>query len=58
MLDYYGFFHNLLMGGCKACRPIKQALLDAGPFSAVNLAQPEDEKFYEVLPRVVGVLTK
>lgn len=57
-VDYYGFFHGLIMGGCKVCRPTAKSILAAGPFSEINIAQPEGEPPYMVFPRIIGVLTK
>lgn len=32
--------------------------MKAGPWSSVDLAQPPDEPAYQMLPHILGVLTK
>lgn len=48
----------MVMGGCQICRPTLKNILAAGPFSEVNVAQPEGETAYEVIPWVMGMLKK
>ncbi|TQV95012.1 Methyltransferase type 11 [Cordyceps javanica] len=55
---YVGFFHGMVMGGCTLCRSTLQNILAAGQFSEVNVAQPEGEDGFEVIPWVMGVLKK
>ncbi|EGX95597.1 Methyltransferase type 11 [Cordyceps militaris CM01] len=55
---YVGFFHGLVMGGCQLRRSTLPNILSAGPFSEVNVGHPEDETDYDVIPWVMGVLTK
>ncbi len=48
----------MVMGGCQLRRSTLQNILAAGPFSEVNVGQPEDDTAYEVIPWVMGVLKK
>ncbi|PHH86055.1 hypothetical protein CDD83_10823 [Cordyceps sp. RAO-2017] len=46
------------IGSCRICRPTGKRLRDAGPWQAVDLTQPPDEPPYQVLPHILGTLTK
>jgi hypothetical protein len=46
------------LGGCSITRDTEKWLRDAGPWSKVDLKQPELEPSYQVIPHVMGVLTK
>ncbi|AEO63609.1 uncharacterized protein THITE_2109111 [Thermothielavioides terrestris NRRL 8126] len=58
----YQAFLNLLwphfIGGCEMGRDTAKWLREAGPWSEVDLAPPEDDQWYHTLPHVIGVLTK
>ena len=46
------------LGGCSITRDTGKWLKEAGPWSKVDLKQPEDETPYDMVPHVMGVLTK
>lgn len=46
------------LGGCSLTKDTEKMLKQAGPWSKVNLAQPETEPTYAVLPHIKGVLVK
>ncbi|KAJ4396431.1 hypothetical protein N0V93_000650 [Gnomoniopsis smithogilvyi] len=58
----YQAFVNLfwphVLGGCELCRNTPKTLVEAGPWSKIDLAQPEGEPWYHPLPHILGTLTK
>lgn len=52
------FVWPYFLGGCSITRDSEKWLREAGPWSVVDLSQPEGEYSYMVLPHVAGVLTK
>ncbi|CAN8105632.1 unnamed protein product [Discula destructiva] len=58
----YQAFINLfwphMIGGCELCRNTSKTLLEAGPWSDIDLAQPKGEPWYHPLPHIIGTLTK
>ncbi len=46
------------LGGCEITRDSGKWLKEVGPWTKVDLRQPEDEIKYQVLPHLMGVLTK
>ncbi|KAF7540742.1 hypothetical protein G7054_g1116 [Neopestalotiopsis clavispora] len=64
-----GFWHSLyqrvlsypwsfFIGSCQICRDTESALRLAGPWKEFDIAQPPTEGPYDVLPHIVGTLTK
>ncbi|KPM35051.1 hypothetical protein AK830_g11523 [Neonectria ditissima] len=58
----YQRFINLawsnVMGSCRICRATGKTLREAGPWEKIDLAQPSDEPAYQMVPHVLGTLTK
>ncbi len=46
------------LGGCSITRDTGKWLKEAGSWTRVDFKQPEDEEPYEVLPHILGSLTK
>lgn len=46
------------LGGCSITRDTEKWLRAAGPWRKVDLKQPELEPSYQIIPHVMGVLTK
>ena len=46
------------LGGCSITRDTEKWLRAAGTWSKVDLKQPELEPSYQVIPHVMGVLTR
>jgi len=46
------------LGGCSIRRDTDTYLREAGDWSKIDLKHPEDEKYYSVLPHIMGFLTK
>ena len=46
------------IGGCSITRDTVRWLKEAGNWSKVDLVQPEDEPPYQIIPHIMGVLTK
>ncbi|KAH6652975.1 methyltransferase [Truncatella angustata] len=51
------FWPNFL-GGCQLCRPTEQWLREVGPWAKIDVGQPVDEPWYQVVPHMLGVYTK
>ncbi|KAJ4403193.1 hypothetical protein N0V82_010693 [Gnomoniopsis sp. IMI 355080] len=51
-------FWPRFIGGCELCRNTPKTLIEAGPWSKIDLAQPEGEPWYHPLPHILGTLTK
>ncbi|KYK60496.1 phospholipid methyltransferase [Drechmeria coniospora] len=49
---------RLFLGSCRICRDTKTSLVTAGPWRKVDLTHLPSEPPYEVLPHVLGTLTK
>lgn len=49
---------GFVMGGCCLTRDTTQFLLNAGPWSNIDIARPTTEPWYHVVPHVYGVFTK
>lgn len=47
-----------ILGGCQLCRNTPKTLVEAGPWTKVDLAEPEGEPWYHPLPHILGTLTK
>lgn len=47
-----------VMGSCRICRATGRTLREVGPWDKIDLAQPPDEPRFEVLPHILGTLTK
>ncbi|KAI3535900.1 hypothetical protein CABS03_07248 [Colletotrichum abscissum] len=56
--QFTNIFWGHMMGSCQLCRATGQTLRQVGSWSEVDLAQPPDESSSDVIPHVVGVLTK
>ncbi|KAJ3519670.1 hypothetical protein NM208_g14029 [Fusarium decemcellulare] len=46
------------MGSCRICRNTGKTLIEAGPWEKIDLAHPDDEARFALLPHVLGTLTK
>ncbi|KAE9378372.1 S-adenosyl-L-methionine-dependent methyltransferase [Stipitochalara longipes BDJ] len=55
---YVDLFWPHFIGGCSITRDTARWLKEAGSWSKVDLKQPDDEPTYQILPHVMGVLTK
>ncbi|KAI1013374.1 hypothetical protein LB503_001628 [Fusarium chuoi] len=53
-----GLVWSQVMGSCRICRSTGKSLREAGPWEKIDLAQPEGEARFGILPHVVGTLTK
>ncbi|KAF9974979.1 hypothetical protein BGZ73_001508 [Actinomortierella ambigua] len=51
-------FWTALMGSCEMCRETEKSLMAAGVWQQVDLAAPEGDSPYAVLPRLYGTLQK
>lgn len=49
---------RFVMGGCRICRPSGRNVVNAGRWDRVDLAYPEDESKYVLLPTQIGILRK
>ncbi|ROV94514.1 hypothetical protein VMCG_08174 [Cytospora schulzeri] len=47
-----------LLGGCQLCRNTPKMLREAGPWTNIDLGQPDSEPWYHPLPHILGTLTK
>ncbi|KAL2875644.1 hypothetical protein SGCOL_009105 [Colletotrichum sp. CLE4] len=55
---FTNIFWEHMMGSCQLCRSTGQTLQSVGSWSEVDLAQPAGESSSDVIPHIVGVLTK
>ncbi|OHF03884.1 hypothetical protein CORC01_00746 [Colletotrichum orchidophilum] len=55
---FTNIFWKHIMGSCQLCRSTGQTLQQVGSWSDVDLAQPADESSSDVIPHIIGVLTK
>lgn len=55
---FVNLFWPHMLGGCQLCRNTPKTLIEAGPWSKIDLAQPEAEPWYHPLPHTLGTLTK
>lgn len=46
------------LGGCSITRDTGNWLNEVGPWSKVDLKQPESEPAYQVVPNIMGILQK
>ncbi|KAF5540911.1 phospholipid methyltransferase [Fusarium mexicanum] len=53
-----GLVWSQVMGSCRICRSTGKSLREAGPWEKIDLAQPEGEARFGILPHIVGTLTK
>ncbi|KIL96518.1 hypothetical protein FAVG1_01262 [Fusarium avenaceum] len=53
-----GLVWSQVMGSCRICRSTGRALREAGPWEKIDLAQPDGEARFAILPHVLGTLTK
>ncbi|PSR98967.1 S-adenosyl-L-methionine-dependent methyltransferase [Coniella lustricola] len=62
LMRYYQAFVNIFwptaIGGCELCRNTGKSLMEAGPWSKIDLVQMDGEPTCKVLPHVYGTLTK
>jgi SAM-dependent methyltransferase len=58
MIGFVNIFWPRCLNGCQLCRNTKQTLLDAGPWSRVDLTRHPEDPWHAVVPHVVGVLQK
>ncbi|KAK6064798.1 methyltransferase domain-containing protein [Seiridium cupressi] len=58
----YQAFVNLFwphfLGGCQLCRPTELWMKEAGPWEKIDVGQPSDEQWHQVVPHILGVYTK
>ncbi|KUI61741.1 Methyltransferase-like protein 7B [Cytospora mali] len=61
-MKVYQRFLNIIwphfLGGCQLCRNTPKMLREAGPWTKIDLGQPESEPWYHPLPHILGTLTK
>ncbi|TEA18772.1 Methyltransferase-like protein 7B [Colletotrichum sidae] len=55
---FTNMFWEHAMGSCHLCRRTEQTLRNVGKWEEVDLAQPAEETTSQVIPHIVGVLTK
>ncbi|KAF4445723.1 phospholipid methyltransferase [Fusarium austroafricanum] len=53
-----GLVWSQVMGSCRICRSTGKSLREAGPWKKIDLASPEGEARFGILPHVLGTLTK
>ncbi|KAF4981608.1 hypothetical protein FZEAL_2620 [Fusarium zealandicum] len=62
LLRLYQWLTNIVwsqvMGSCRLCRATGKTLTEAGPWEKIDIAQPEGEPRFELLPHVLGTFTK
>ncbi|KAI9900835.1 hypothetical protein N3K66_005097 [Trichothecium roseum] len=58
LAGFVNIFWSFFLGGCLLCRDTKKTLREAGPWSEIDLAQPPTEAAYQVVPHILGTLTK
>ncbi|CAM1500810.1 Fc.00g099720.m01.CDS01 [Cosmosporella sp. VM-42] len=62
LLHVYQKLTNIIwphfIGGCELCRATGNTLREVGPWEKIDLETPPDTSPYEVLPHVIGTLTK
>ncbi|WAO89758.1 Hypothetical protein NCS54_00715900 [Fusarium falciforme] len=62
LLRAYQWLTNIVwsqvMGSCRMCRATGKTLREAGPWEKIDLAPPVGEPRFELLPHVLGTLTK
>jgi hypothetical protein len=58
VLAFVDLFWPHFIGGCSITRDTVRWLKEAGSWSKVDLVQPEDEPPYQIIPHIMGVLTK
>jgi len=49
---------SFFLGSCRLCKSTGTSLRNAGTWSEVSIAQPPDEPPYQMLPHILGTLTK
>ncbi|KAF6817942.1 methyltransferase domain-containing protein [Colletotrichum sojae] len=47
-----------VLNGCQLCRDTGKTLRSAGPWGNIDLAQPPAEPWFQIVPHIVGTLTK
>lgn len=57
-VGFVNLFWPHTMGGCQLCRDTPKMLREAGPWTEIDLGQPESEPWYHPLPHILGTLTK
>ncbi|TDZ71676.1 Methyltransferase-like protein 7B [Colletotrichum trifolii] len=55
---FVNLFWPRALNGCQLCRNTGQTLQSAGPWSKVDMAQPPEEPWCQVVPHIFGTLTK
>ncbi|KAI3396913.1 hypothetical protein diail_11526 [Diaporthe ilicicola] len=55
---FVNIFWPRVIGGCQLCRNTPKMLREAGPWTKIDLEQPDGEPWYHPLPHILGVLTK
>lgn len=58
MLGFVNLFWPQFLGGCQLCRPTGEYLREAGEWQSADIAKPWDSEWHNVVPHVIGVLTK
>ncbi|RBR20952.1 uncharacterized protein FIESC28_05104 [Fusarium coffeatum] len=53
-----GLVWSQVMGSCRICRSTGKSLREAGPWEKIDLAQPVGEARFNLLPHILGTLTK
>ncbi|KAH7117398.1 S-adenosyl-L-methionine-dependent methyltransferase [Dactylonectria macrodidyma] len=55
---FTNIFWPHFLGGCQLCRRTGETLLNVGSWSDVNLAPLDGETSWDIIPHVIGTLTK
>ncbi|KXJ90954.1 methyltransferase [Microdochium bolleyi] len=55
---FVNLFWPQFLGGCQLCRPTGTYLREAGAWQSADIAVPFDAQWHNVVPHVIGVLTK
>ncbi|KAH7025950.1 methyltransferase domain-containing protein [Microdochium trichocladiopsis] len=55
---FINLFWPQFLGGCQLCRPTGEYFRQAGEWQNADIAAPWDAQWHNVVPHVIGVLTK
>jgi hypothetical protein len=55
---FINFFWPKIIGGCELQRNTEKWLREAGPWADIDLAPMAGMPWYNLLPKIVGILTK
>jgi SAM-dependent methyltransferase len=55
---FINIFWSFFLGSCRLCRDTQASLRDAGAWQQIDVQRPTDESPYQMVPHVLGTLTK